>query len=376
VEARRGHRRERGAVVKKLLGEALAQRLARLPADTTCFRWIDGEIPDVTVDRFGPVAVLSLYAADEQDAISTGRSSRAESRDGVRLDSRTALDSARAERGAPTSRGLRSERELAEALAATAGIEAVYVKRRPREARKLANEAAAELAPPLPLIGAAVDSLTVTELGARFEIRPGNGLSVGLYLDARDARAWVRANAKGRTVLNTFAYTCGFSVAARLGGATRAVNVDASRKVLDWGERNHALNELTVDRHDFVSGDTFDWLARFAKKGETFDLVILDPPGFATTKTSRFTAERDYHRLVAAAEQVIAPQGLLLAMCNVEQTARAFEDQLQRGLTGREAREVTRFGASAIDFSQAALRCHVLELGPRPARPARRTAPR
>ncbi len=305
----------------KLLAEALARRLERLPEGTTCYRWIDDELPGVTVDRFDSVAVLSLYddAADE--------------------------------------------RAIAEALAATGGIEAVYVKRRPREARKLANEAADALAPPLPLIGKPVESLTVTELGARFEIRPGNGLSVGLYLDARDARAWVRANARGRTVLNTFAYTCAFGVAALLGAAKRAVNLDYSRKVLDWGGRNLTLNQLPVNRFDFISGDAFDWLARFAKKAETFDVVILDPPGFATTKSSRFTAERDYHRLVAAARRVVAPGGSLLAMCNVEQSERAFEDQLAHGLIGRKAREVTRFGASGVDFRQpSALRCHVLEL--------------
>lgn len=305
----------------KLLADALSQRLERLPAETTCYRWLDEELPGVTVDRFNSVAVLSLYTdtADEQ--------------------------------------------AIAEALAATAGIEAVYVKRRPREARKLANEASEALAPPLPLIGKPVEALTVTEQGTRFEIRPGNGLSVGLYLDARDARAWVKANAGGRTVLNTFAYTCGFSVSARLGGAKRTVNVDASRKVLDWGERNCALNGLPTLRFDFISGDTFDWLARFAKKGEKFDLVILDPPGFATTKSSRFTAERDYHRLAAAAQRVVSPGGLLLAMCNVEQSARAFEDQLTHGLVGRKVTEVTRFGASAVDFRQpSALRCHVLEL--------------
>ena len=316
----------------KRLHEALTQRLARLPVDTTCFRWLDES--DVTVDRFGPVAVLSLYT-DSTD-----------------------------------------ESALAAELAATEGVEAVYVKRRPREARKLANEVPEALAPPLPLIGKAIDALTVAELGVRFEIRPGNGLSVGLYLDAREARAWVRANASGRTVLNTFAYTCGLGLAARLGGASRAVNLDASRKVLDWGEKNHALNELTTQRYDFISGDTFDWLARFAKKDETFDLVILDPPGFATTKSSRFTAERDYHRLVAAAQQVIAPGGRLLAMCNVEQSTRAFEEQLVRGVGSRKSREVIRFGASELDFRQpSALKCHVLELGPQQPK-ARKTAPR
>lgn len=310
--------RERGAVVN-VLADALARRLEWLPEGTTCFRWIDGELPGVTVDRFGPVAVLSLY------------------------------------RDAP------DEQAIAEALGGTDGVEAVYVKRRPREARKQANEAPELLAPLLPIVGKALEALTVSEHGAQFEIRPGNGLSVGLYLDARDARAWVRKNAGGRTVLNTFAYTCGFGVAARLGGAKRAVNVDASRKVLDWGERNHSLNSMSVDRYDFVSGDTFDWLARFAKKGESFELVILDPPGFATTRTSRFTAARDYHLLVEAAAKVTAPGGVILAMCNVEQTARAFEDQISRGLVGRQSREVSRFGAGS-DFVQADLRCHLVEV--------------
>jgi len=237
------------------------------------------------------------------------------------------------------------------------------VKRRPREARKLANEAAAELAPATPIAGVPNETFTVTECGVTFEIRPSNGLSVGLYLDARDARQLVRTHASGRSVLNTFSYTCGFGVTARLGGATRAANLDASRKVLDWGEQNLTLNGFTPDRHDFISGDTFDWLARFAKKGETFDLVILDPPGFATTKTSRFTAARDYHRLVSAAEKVLAPKGLLLAMCNVDQSTRDFDDQLRRGLGARRAKEVTRLTASAIDFRQpAALQGRLLEL--------------
>lgn len=317
--------------------DALQRRLDALPADTTCYRWSDEDVPGVTVDRFANVAVLSLYVDDAD------------------------------------------ERAIADGLLATPGIESVYVKRRPREARKLANEAADQLAPPLPLVGRPLETLEVLELGARFEIRPSNGLSVGLYLDAREARAWVRSQSRGRTVLNTFSYTCGFGVAAHLGGATRAVNVDASRKVLDWGEKNLSLNGGTPDRYDFVSGDTFDWLARFAKKGETFDLVILDPPGFATTKTSRFTAERDYHRLVAAAEAVLAPKGMLLAMCNVEQSTRNFVEQLVRGLGRRTFKEVTRFGASALDFRQpSALRCHALELGPPSSKtaPARRTAPR
>lgn len=308
------------------LFSAMARRRARLPPDTTCFRWLDDELPGVVVDRFGPVAVLSLYG------------------DGLG----------------------REEERICEALAAAPGIESVYLKRRPREARKLANQPSAELAPPWPQVGQPFESLIVQERGTRFEIRPANGLSVGLYLDARDARAWLRASSRGRRVLNTFAYTCAFGVDAALGGAQRVVNLDVSRKVLDWGERNYELNGLAPTRHDFISGDAFDWLGRLAKKGEVFDLLVLDPPGFATTRSSRFTAKRDYHRLLAAAQPLVASQGLLLALCNVEQSERSFEAQLLRGLGARRWRTVRRFGASDIDFRQpSALKCHVLELGAR-----------
>ncbi|MEW6433778.1 MAG: class I SAM-dependent methyltransferase [Myxococcota bacterium] len=306
----------------KVVREALARRLDRLPAETSCFRWVDEELPGVTVDLFGDVAVLSLYRSASEE----------------------------------------EERALAEALANARTLRAVYVKRRPREART-SGQRVEEAAPPAPLWGSAVESLVCEELGAKFEIRPANGLSVGLYLDARDARAWVRANARGRTVLNTFAYACGFGVVARLGGASRAVNVDVSRKVLDWGERNLALNGFTPQRADFLSGDAFEWFGRLAKKGQRFDVVVLDPPGFATTKVSRFSAQKDYHRLVAAAAGVV-DEGVVLAMCNVEALSPAdVVAHLKRGLAGRRFQVVERFGASAIDFRQpSTLKCLVVEV--------------
>ena len=303
--------------MEALLKTQLARRRDRLPDDTTCFRWIDGELNGVTVDVFGSVAVLSFYReATSEEA-----------------------------------------RRLGELMLGT--VSSVYVKYRPREAKRAANEAVETLAPVEPIAGAAAPEVLVRELGLDFVIRPSNGLSVGLYLDAREARRWVRANAKGRRVLNLFSYTCGFGVAARLGGAARAANVDASRKVLDWGEENLSKNGVAPERFDFIAGDSFDWLARFAKKQEQFDLIVLDPPGFATTKTSRFTAARDYHQLVSAAERVLAPKGLLLSMCNVEAlSVTEFEGHVQRGLGARKSRRVTSFGASDVDFSQpGALKC-------------------
>ncbi len=302
------------------LRSLLQRRRASLPEQTSCFRWVDGELDGVTVDCFGDVGVLSFYRPAGDD----------------------------------------EARALAEVLASVGALRSVYVKHRPRSA-KGAGEGAA---PATPLWGASVDELEVQEVGVSFTIRPGNGLSVGLYLDARDARQWVRQHAAGRAVLNLFAYTCAFGVAALTGKATRAVNVDASRKVLDWGAQNTRLNGFAAERLDFIAGDAFDWLGRFAKKGETFGLVVLDPPGFASTKRSRFSAARDYHQLVEAAARVVAPGGLLLAMCNVEAMSLAdLEAHLARGLAIRRFTVLGRFGASAVDYQQPpALKCVALAL--------------
>jgi len=117
-------------------------------------------------------------------------------------------------------------------------------------------------------------------------------------------------------VLNTFAYTCGFSTCAAQAGA-RTTNIDLSGKYLDWGRRNFALNRLDAAAHLFLRGDVLDWLARLARKRRAFDVVLLDPPTFSRSKQSgTFQAERDYPKLVRAALAVLRPGGLLFASTN------------------------------------------------------------
>jgi 23S rRNA (cytosine1962-C5)-methyltransferase len=270
-------------------------------------------VPDVTVDTYEGVLVVSLYR-----------------------------DFPPAEEGA-----------LLDALEAAWAPQSLYLKRRPREARILANVAKDALAPEQPARGAAVEALAARENGLAFLIRPGQGLSVGLYLDMRDTRAWLQGEARGLTVLNLFAYTCGFGVAARAGGATRVLNLDSSRRVLEWGEENARLNGQPVDRYDYVAGDCFDWLGRLAKKGQHFDVVVADPPSFSTTRTSRFSAERDYARLAEAAARVVAPGGRLVACCNhASLPTRRFEAMVAEGVAraGRPGRTVRSLGPSPIDF--------------------------
>jgi len=131
------------------------------------------------------------------------------------------------------------------------------------------------------------------------------------------------------------------------------LNLDLSKAALAWGQENYRANGFAADPHDFVYGDVFDWLARLGRRRERFDLVILDPPGFSTTKTRRFTVARDYGELVALAEKVSAPDSLLLACCNVAELPwRAFRDRVLGGLagSGRPAEVVGVYHEPAIDF--------------------------
>jgi 23S rRNA G2069 N7-methylase RlmK/C1962 C5-methylase RlmI/23S rRNA-/tRNA-specific pseudouridylate synthase len=117
-------------------------------------------------------------------------------------------------------------------------------------------------------------------------------------------------------ILNTFAYTCGFSVCAAKAGA-RTTSLDLSKKCLDWGKRNFALNQLNPAGHDFIHGDAFDWLRRLAKKQRLYDAVLLDPPTFSQSKESGvFRADKDYGRLVSAALPLLRTGGVLFASTN------------------------------------------------------------
>jgi 23S rRNA (cytosine1962-C5)-methyltransferase len=234
--------------------------------------------------------------------------------------------------------------------AGLAGCRVAYIKIHPRSISRLGDQQRRQIAPEAPAWGEPVDSAVVLEGGLRYEVRPAVGLSVGLFLDMREVRQWVRSNAADRSVLNLFAYTCSLGVCATAGGASRVVNVDVSRKYLDWGKANYALNGFDADDRDFIYGDAFDWLGRFARRREQFDLVIVDPPSFSSTP---FSVTRDYVRLVAAAASVVSDAGTLLAATNHAGTSeRRFEDWLARGLAaaGRHGRVARRWHEPEPDF--------------------------
>ncbi len=196
--------------------------------------------------------------------------------------------------------------------------------------RQVRRSTKTEASPSLVFGEAAPERFEILENGIRFEMSFNEGYSVGLFLDQRDNRrrfltGHISANFpllpfeirnSKFEILNCFAYTCGFSVAASKAGA-RTTSLDLSKKYLEWGRRNFALNGLDPAAHDFIFGDTFDWLRRLAKKGRAFDAVVLDPPTFSQSKEhGTFRAEKDYGKLVTAALPVLKPGGILFASTN------------------------------------------------------------
>jgi len=190
--------------------------------------------------------------------------------------------------------------------------------------RHVRGSTVAQSSPQLVFGRPAPERFAIRENGMKFEISFTEGYSVGLFLDQRENRRRLLTRHVGADfsldaglrVLNTFAYTCGFSVCAAMAGV-HTTSLDLSKKYLEWGKGNFALNGLDVAEHDFIYGDTFDWLKRFAKKGRGFDLVMLDPPTFSQSKEHGvFRAEKDYGRLVKASLSVLNAGGVLFASTN------------------------------------------------------------
>jgi 23S rRNA (cytosine1962-C5)-methyltransferase len=178
------------------------------------------------------------------------------------------------------------------------------------------------------------------------------GFSPGLFPDQRENRRRLRELSAGKEVLNCFAYTCSFSVAAAAGGGF-TTSVDLNKAYLDWGRENFRVNELPLDKHDFIYGDVLDWLKRFAKRNRQWDIVVLDPPTFGTTKKGRiFRAARDYQELVRLAARLLRKEGILFCSTNQRSvTPEQFLATLQSACRA-EKRAVLRveFETQPLDF--------------------------
>lgn len=204
---------------------------------------------------------------------------------------------------------------------------------------------------PSHLTGPVIDEpFLILENDIRYEISFQSGYSQGIFLDQRDNRAEVRSMMKpGLRLLNTFAYTGAFSVAAAMAGA-ETTTLDLSQPYLDWAKRNFSHNGLDPAAHHYCKGDTFHWLRRFAKQGRRFDAIVLDPPTFSRDEKGKvFRVENDFGELAALAAQVLAPDGWMLCCTNFRRmTPWEFERQLLEKLPRRMR---ARHSKMPVDFT-------------------------
>ena len=210
--------------------------------------------------------------------------------------------------------------------------------------------------------------LRFRENGLLFECDPRRGQKTGFFLDQRDNRARVEKLAEGRSVLNVFSYTGGFSLYAARGGATSVVSLDASEPALQVAKRNFALNSHVAPvaraQHEIVNADAFRALAELAAEQRSFDLVIVDPPSFARRQADVPAALAAYARLLKLAMRVLRPAGtLVFASCSARVAAEDFFHCIHREARrlGRPLREIERTGHPAdhpVGFPEGAyLKC-------------------
>ena len=188
--------------------------------------------------------------------------------------------------------------------------------------------------PPRLICGDPAENLQTiaTERRLKFGIDFDAGFSVGLYPDQRENRSYVRRIAPKR-LLNCFAYTCSFSVSAAHVGAT-TLNLDLSKKSLARGRENFALNSLPTLGHRFIADDVMTILPRLARKGEKFDVIILDPPTFARSPGGKtFHVENDFEKLLVDSLELTERDSHVLISTNCSTLrAHALEVMARYGL--------------------------------------------
>ncbi len=234
-------------------------------------------------------------------------------------------------------------------------LKGVYYK---RLSRTVQSSEKTDSSPRLVMGLEAPDIFEVRENGVTYRLSLSEGYSTGLFLDMRENRKRILRNRvepglpvfqfapTNATVLNCFAYTCAFSVCAARAGAT-TTNLDLSRKYLDWGRDNLSQNGADPGHHDFIYGDALDWMKRLAKRGDTYDLVILDPPTFSRSKKSGvFQAKRDYPALAKAAAPLLRKGAMLLACCNATgYPERKFREDVRIGVRSAGRKIMKLFAA-------------------------------
>ena len=210
--------------------------------------------------------------------------------------------------------------------------------------------------------GAVGSSICFKENGIGFEVDVISGQKTGFFLDQRDNRQRIRLLSKGKSVLNVFSYTGAFSVYAFAGGARSVLEIDSNSIALAASKQNLKLNfpnrNFSLEEFRQVKADGFSGLRALELDKQEFDLVILDPPAFASRNKQAKDALNAYAKLVEAGARVTAKDGILFAAsCSVHVEAHRFFKAVFSGIhsAGREYKEIRRTGHAKdhpIIFSQ------------------------
>ena len=191
--------------------------------------------------------------------------------------------------------------------------------------------------------------------GMQILVNIKEGHKTGYYLDQRDNRAALSKYCKGKSVLNCFSYTGGFSLYALRGRAKSVANVDVSQKALDIAKKNIVLNHLDPGRVKFIREDVFAFLRKEKKAGHTYDVIVLDPPKFAESKSQLDKACRGYKDINMIAASIINPGGYLMTYsCSGHMTPDLFQKVVADALldAGRDG-QIVEFLTQASDHPVA-----------------------
>jgi len=163
------------------------------------------------------------------------------------------------------------------------------------------------------------DFFEVFEYGVRFWINLKDYLDTGLFLDHRETRQLVAAQASGKRLLNLFAYTCSFSIHAAMQGASFTTSVDMSNSYTRWGIENFVLNNLSLENNEVIRADVLQFLEN--PKSELYDVIVIDPPTISRSKkmVGMFDVQKDHLALITNAKKWLAPGGTLFFSTNSRQ---------------------------------------------------------
>lgn len=181
------------------------------------------------------------------------------------------------------------------------------------------------------------------ENGNYFEADVLQGQKTGFFLDQRENRHHVGQLAQGKTVINTFSFTGGFSVYAAKGGALKVIDIDISKHALEGACRNFAHNGLATAKHETIQTNVFDWFENQQKP--LCDLLVIDPPSLAKREVEKLGAIKAYSRLAAQGSRILRKNGILVAAsCSAHVPAEDFFQTVLKSVTnsGRKFKELQR----------------------------------